>query len=79
MLAAAPISCQAATPASVNPDLQRSVSELHAWLAARSYNPGPIDGVIGAQTRAAIRADQKDREQTVDGQSSHALVASLSG
>ena len=31
-------------------------------LADLGYDPGPVDGVVGARTRAAIRAFQKDNE-----------------
>jgi len=67
-----------AAPAPVaNTDMQRAISDLQARLAARGYQPGPIDGKVGAQTRAAIRAYQKDRGMPVDGQITQALVASL--
>lgn len=67
-----------AAPAQVaNNDMQRAISDLQARLAARGYHPGPIDGKVGAQTRAAIRAYQKDRGMPVDGQITQALVASL--
>jgi peptidoglycan hydrolase-like protein with peptidoglycan-binding domain len=58
-------------------DMQRAIADLQARLAARGYYPGPVDGVVGAQTRAAIRAYQKDRGLPVDGQITQALVASL--
>lgn len=68
----------APAPAPVaNVDMQRAVSDLQARLAARGYNPGPIDGKMGAQTRAAIRAYQKDRGMPIDGQITQALVTSL--
>ena len=79
---AAPVSnvnatANAAAPAPANADLKRTIGELQARLAARGYNPGPIDGVCGEQTRSAIRAYQKDRGMSVDGQISQNLVASL--
>ena len=71
--AAAPVTATAASR-----EVHRSISDLQARLAARGYNPGPVDGVVGAQTRAAIRAYQHDRSLPVDGQISQALLSSLS-
>lgn len=58
-------------------NLSQAVSSLQSQLAARGYDPGPIDGVMGERTRNAIRAYQRDRQMPVDGQVSQALVASL--
>ena len=71
----APLS-PAATPPS---NLNQGVVSLQSQLAARGYDPGPIDGMMGERTRAAIRAYQRDRQMSVDGQVSQALVASLAG
>ena len=46
--------------------LQRS---LH-WLG---YDPGPVDGILGARTKAAIRAFQADAGLPVTGQVSERL------
>ncbi len=59
------------------PSLNQAVSNLQSQLAARGYDPGPIDGVMGERTRQAIRAYQRDRQMPVDGQVSQALVSSL--
>lgn len=59
------------------PSLNQAVINLQSQLAARGYDPGPIDGVMGERTRQAIRAYQRDRQMPVDGQVSQALVASL--
>ena len=59
------------------PSLNQAVTDLQSQLAARGYDPGPIDGMIGERTRAAIRAYQRDRQMPVDGQVSQALVSSL--
>lgn len=40
---------------------------LQKQLKARGYDPGPIDGVFGVRTEAAIRAYQKDAALVVDG------------
>jgi peptidoglycan hydrolase-like protein with peptidoglycan-binding domain len=62
-----------ATPAApqtgaAQPNLNQAVSNLQSQLAARGYDPGPIDGVMGERTRAAIRAYQRDRQMPIDGQ-----------
>ncbi len=69
----------AAAPQAVaaQPNLNQAVSNLQSQLAARGYDPGPIDGVMGERTRQAIRAYQRDRQMPVDGQVSQALVSSL--
>ena len=36
-----------------------SIFELQKTLAAKGYNPGPIDGVMGSQTKAALVEYQK--------------------
>lgn len=36
-----------------------SVFEVQVFLAVRGISPGPVDGLIGSQTRAAIRAFQQ--------------------
>ena len=59
------------------PSLNQAVADLQSQLAARGYDPGPIDGMMGERTRAAIRAYQRDRQMPVDGQVSQALVSSL--
>lgn len=51
--------------------------ELQAALAARGYNPGPIDGIIGAGTKQALRAWQKDNGLPADGYASAALLEIL--
>ena len=69
----APLSPVAPPPSNLN----QGVVSLQSQLAARGYDPGPIDGMMGERTRAAIRAYQRDRQMQVDGQVSQALVASL--
>ena len=41
------------------------IIEVQRALALGGYNPGPIDGVIGQQTMAAVNAFQKDFNLTV--------------
>src|ERR1700716_1301557 len=54
------------------PTLQRgstdpAVRDLQEALKALGYNPGPIDGVFGATTEAAVKAFQQARGITADG------------
>ena len=63
---------------SLDPGLRRIyVVGIQEGLAARGYRPGPIDGVAGARTRAAIRRYQSDVGLPVDGQPSPALLNHL--
>lgn len=43
------------------------VRDLQQALKALGHDPGPIDGVFGARTTAAVKAFQQVREITVDG------------
>jgi len=44
---------------------------------ARGHDIGPADGLIGAQTRAAIRLEQQRLEMKVDGRAGQKLLAAL--
>lgn len=44
-----------------------SVSQLQQLLARSGHNPGPVDGVFGPRTQAAVLAFQRDRRLIVDG------------
>ncbi len=46
-------------------------------LAQKGYEPGLIDGVIGPETRAAIRAYQRDAGLPVDGVATDSLLDHL--
>jgi len=48
-------------------DGKLSVTQLQTALKAAGYNPGPIDGRIGAKTKEAINYFQKDHRLNVDG------------
>jgi peptidoglycan hydrolase-like protein with peptidoglycan-binding domain len=43
------------------------VRELQRELRQRGYNPGPIDGVYGAQTARAVRQFQREEGLRIDG------------
>ena len=51
--------------------------ELQEGLAARGYNPGPADGIIGANTRRAVRAFQQSLGLPADGYPTPALLQQL--
>jgi lysozyme len=56
----------------MNPTLRRGsrgedVRRLQAALAAQRFSPGPIDGVFGPRTLAAVRAFQQAKGLRVDG------------
>lgn len=46
-------------------------------LIALGYDPGPVDGVVGPLTRAAIRAFEADRGQAAKGEIARALLAAI--
>lgn len=52
-----------------------TVLELQRELNQLGFNAGPVDGVMGARTRSAIRAYQADNELLVDGQPTTGLLA----
>lgn len=43
------------------------VSHLQTILQARGFDPGPIDGIFGPRTEAAVKAYQEAYGLTVDG------------
>jgi len=47
---------------------------VQAGLTDLGYNPGPIDGVMGPQTRSAIRTYQRDHGLQVDGRATEGLA-----
>ena len=50
---------------------------LQQALADKGYNPGPVDGIIGAGTRRALRAWQKDAGLPADGYASSSILKAL--
>ena len=46
-------------------------------LSARNYDAGAADGIIGANTRKAIRTAQQSRGWPADGYPTHKLLDSL--
>lgn len=52
-----------------------TVLELQRELNQLGFNAGPVDGVMGARTRSAIRAYQGDNQLLVDGQPTASLLS----
>ena len=50
---------------------------LQQALSDRGYNPGPVDGIIGAGTQRALRAWQKATGRPADGYASAAVLEAL--
>jgi membrane-bound lytic murein transglycosylase B len=53
--------------------------ELQTLLSARNYDAGTADGIIGANTRKAIRSAQQSFGWPADGYPTHKLLESLRG
>ena len=51
--------------------------ELQERLAQNGLEPGPADGIIGANTRKAVRAFQQSQGQPADGYPNHQLLELL--
>ena len=78
-------------PGSYTPEKQRqpklvgvfttasTVTLIQRALAQNGYDPGPADGLLGMRTRRAIREFQQDHGLKVDGESSVALLAAVTG
>lgn len=61
-----------------DPGLSRAENrELQALLLARGHDIGAADGMIGALTRAAIKAEQERLGMKVDGRAGQKLLAAL--
>lgn len=52
---------------------------LQQALSDKGYDPGPVDGIIGAGTRAALRRWQADMGMEPDGYASDAILEALQG
>ena len=50
-----------------------AIASTQSRLRDLGYDPGPIDGIMGPKTRAAIRQYQRDNSLAVDGRSSSRL------
>ncbi len=63
--------------AHADPEQQAHVARVQEGLTSLGYDPGPIDGIVGPKTRAAIRAFQAAHDLAVTGEVSVKLEAAL--
>ena len=56
-----PVATPAPGPAPVAPMRVRTMHDVQQRLLELGYDPGPVDGMAGPATRAALGAFQKDR------------------
>lgn len=68
---------RAKRPPNERPLRRQEVLELQTLLVSRGFDPGELDGVMGSQTRAAIRAYQVHAKLPADGYPTPALLAGL--
>ncbi len=62
---------------STKPKIDKSVVLVQTGLAELGYSPGPVDGIMGRETRAAIRRFEKERGMKVSGAVSARLIHEL--
>lgn len=70
---------QSVRPASETPLSRDMIREMQQLLAARGYDVGTPDGVVGPMTRAALRAFQKATKMPPDGFPTIDLLTQLRG
>jgi len=63
--------------ASTEPATGEEIREIQTLLADRGYDPGPIDGMMGPRTAAAIREYEKEADLEPTGEATHGLLARL--
>lgn len=64
-------------PAAERPLSRQEVEELQQRLLAKGFDPGPPDGIVGGQTRAALRAFQRHAGLPADGYPSIEVLQKL--
>ena len=64
-------------PVSEQPLSRSQVEKIQELLAAQGFDPGPIDGVMGSQTRQAIKKFQRTAKLPADGYPSPELLEML--
>ncbi|MCP1675377.1 membrane-bound lytic murein transglycosylase B [Natronocella acetinitrilica] len=68
---------QTSEPADSDPLRRDDVEELQQRLADQGFDPGPVDGILGRQTRAAVRAFQRANDLPADGYPDPRLLEQL--
>ncbi len=66
-----------ARPAKDEPLSRAQVAEMQGLLAALGFDAGEPDGVVGSQTRAALRGFQREANVPPDGYPTPELLASI--
>jgi TPR repeat protein len=56
---------------------RKMVREIQQRLTDLGYTPGPVDGLFGGKTQAAIEAFQRDRRLAPDGRATQELLEAL--
>jgi membrane-bound lytic murein transglycosylase B len=64
-------------PANDRPLSRVEIKEIQSRLTALGFDPGPVDGVIGSGSRAALRAYQRSAKQPPDGYPTARLLDEL--
>ena len=67
----------AAIPRGPAPKGRELVLRIQQALTELGYSPGPVDGAVGAKTRAAIKSYQKRLQLPEDGRATPSLLARL--
>ena len=75
---AQPVATAAAAPARIAGG-DSTVRDIQAALAHSGYYGGPVDGISGPKTQAAIRAYQKQHGLLVDGRPTPELLSHMAG
>ncbi len=68
---------RAARPSQEEPLSRAQVEEMQGLLATLGFDAGEPDGVVGSQTRAALRAFQREAKVPPDGYPTPELLASI--
>jgi membrane-bound lytic murein transglycosylase B len=68
---------QTSRPASEQRLSRNQVEKIQELLVARGYDPGPIDGVLGSQTRQAVKEFQRTAKLPPDGHPTPELLEAL--
>jgi len=64
-------------PVSPSMPVNQSVRQIQGILQERGYDPGPLDGVMGKKTRAALQQFQRDQRLSATGQMDTSTKAEL--
>jgi peptidoglycan hydrolase-like protein with peptidoglycan-binding domain len=56
---------------------QAMVKQAQEKLSAQGYDPGPVDGIFGPKTQAAVKKLQEDRSLKQSGQLDQETIATL--